>query len=147
MATLHKRKWLNGDSIHEGFPIYFRRPELTKNETENLKFRFPQLMVIEHKLAVVKNNGLPESEYNLSLLPLDDALLTPFRDEAEGITALVETFAGRRTYYVYVGIGFDMQSIQSRISRIFPDEIISWEIKDDANWKVFDGYTRDFKFA
>lgn len=97
MTTQKTRTWLTANAEHEGFPIYFRRPDVRVAEFETLREKYPALLAVKHQLAQVKNNGLPEAAYNESLAPLDAALTTPFREEETGLVALVETFAGKRT--------------------------------------------------
>jgi hypothetical protein len=104
-------------------------------------------MTVTHALAHVKPNGLPESDYNDSLISLDTALTSPFRDETNGLIALIETFAGRRTYYVYLSPSFDAAACLRDVKARFPQEDLSLEVDDDPAWRLFRGYARDFHFA
>lgn len=147
MTEKKARTWLTASAEHEGFPIYFRRPDIRLSEFENLRPRYPALLAIKHQLSHVKDNGLPEADYNDSLAPLDAALLEPFRDESSGLIALVETFAGKRTYYVYLTPTFNARQLMSDVESTFPQESISWKLHDDPNWRLFNGYAADFGFA
>lgn len=152
MNTGHKsirsmpRPWLNSNTTHEGYPIYFRRPDIRGAEFESLRPRFPVLLVVTHYLSLVKSNGLPESNYNRSLKDLDSALLEPFRGEVHGLVALVETFAGKRTYYVYINASFDLDQFERAITSSYADARLTWEREDDPAWRLFRGYATDFQF-
>ena len=147
MTTQQTRTWLTANAEHEGFPIYFRRPDVRVAEFETLRGKYPALLAVKHQLSQVKNNGLPEAAYNESLAPLDAALTIPFRNEETGLAALVETFAGKRTYYVYLIAAFDVESFMAGVSASFPQENISWKRHDDPTWRLFNGYANDFGFA
>lgn len=141
------RTWLNARSEHEGFPIYFRRPDVRVAEFDALLPKYPALLVVTHRLAQVKDNGLPEAAYNDSLASLDSALIDPFRDETQGLVALVETFAGKRTYYVYLTPSFDADTFMESIATRFTGETLSWKRHEDPEWALFNGYAEDFGFA
>ena len=147
MTNATPRPWLNANARHEGFPIYFRRPDIRRVEFESLRPRYPVLLTIEHQLAQVEANGLPEPDYNDSLEPLDSELISPFRDEVDGLVALVETFAGRRIYYIYLSVSFDADHFMDRICARFPRENLSWRRRDDPTWRLLNGYATDFSFA
>ena len=140
------RPWLNSDTIHEGYPIYFRRPDIRVSDFESLRPQFPILLVITQQLSQVQSNGLPESNYNRSLEALDSALIEPFRDEAHGLVAVVETFAGKRTYYIYSNALFDLDEFERAISAGYGDARLSWKRHDDPTWRLFCGYAADFQF-
>lgn len=61
--------------------------------------------------------------------------------------ALVETFAGKRTYYIYLEAEFDVPSLMTDVEASFPQEDISWKIHNDPTWRLFNGYAGDFGFA
>ncbi|GHT87059.1 hypothetical protein AGMMS49960_02410 [Betaproteobacteria bacterium] len=147
MTEKKARTWLNASTKHEGFPIYFRRPDIRVSEFEGLRPQYPVLLAIKHQLSHVKDNGLPVAAYNKLLAPLDAALVEPFRDESDGLVALVETFAGKRTYYIYLAPTFDAQQFMSSIASKFQQESISWKLHDDPTWRLFNGYAADFQFA
>ena len=101
------RDWLSGQSTYEGFPIYFRRPDIRVAEYSSLCADFPLRLTVTHFLAQVKDNGLPEADYNESLADFDHALIGLLRDSGAAIVTLVETFAGKRTYYLYLRQGVE----------------------------------------
>ena len=144
---MQTRPWTTANTIYEGFPIYFRRPDVRVAEFDALQPKYGRLLAVTHLLAHVKANGLPESDYNDSLISLDTALTSPFRDEANGLIALVETFAGKRTYYVYLSPSFGAAPYIREVKDRFPEEDLSYEVDDDPDWRLFRGYARDFHFA
>ena len=147
-VTARSRAWLSTNAEHpEGFPIYFRRPDVRVSEFEALRPSYPRLLVVTHSLAHVKKNGLPESKYNKSLEFLDASLVSPFRDESQGLIAVIETFAGRRTYYIYLAPSFDAGAYMKDVAVNFPRESLSHEESDDADWLVFRGYASQFHFT
>ncbi|MGB3746579.1 MAG: DUF695 domain-containing protein [Rhodanobacter sp.] len=148
MAVEQKpRAWLTATAEHEGYPIYFRRPDMRVTEASMLRASYPRLLVVTHQLTRVTGNGLPEAEYNASLTSLDSALVGPFRDETSGLVAIIETFAGKRTYYVYLCPRFNEQQFMDGVIARFPSEKLSWKLHDDPSWKLFNGYAADFGFA
>jgi hypothetical protein len=147
MTIQTQRTWLTANTQHEGFPIYFRRPDVRVAEFEAIRPNYPALLAVKQQLARVEDNGLPEADYNDSLAPLDSALTSPFRDETDGFVALVETFAGKRTYYIYLTESFDAESFMASVSAGFPKEQLSWKRHDDPAWRLFNGYATDFGFA
>ncbi|MFE0501280.1 DUF695 domain-containing protein [Lysobacter soli] len=146
LTPIVPRPWLLSNTTYEGYPIYFRRPDIRVSEFESLRPRFPVLLTVTHHLGAVKSNGLPESEYNLSQIDLDSALLEPFEDELHGLVAVVETFAGKRTYYFYVSASFDLDEFERAITSCHADVLMTWERDDDPTWRLFRGYARDFQF-
>lgn len=140
------RTWLTANSEHEGFPIYFRRPDVRIAEFEALRPKYPRLLVVTHVLAHVKENGLPEHEYNESLESLDVSLTGAFEDESVGLIALIETFAGKRTYYTYLAPSFVVEGYIREVNNRFPQEDLTYEVDNDPKWRLFNGYATDFHF-
>ena len=145
MHMNNDRTWLGIEIEYEGFPILFRRPDIAMKEYDYLSQRFPYLLVIEHKLSEVAENGLPIKKYNDSLEFLD--LKISSITEKQGIVFLIETLAGKRTYYIYITNTEFGNGYGSTIKSQFPSENLSWEVESDKKWKLAHGYTRDFKFA
>jgi hypothetical protein len=141
------RNWLNARSTHADLPIYFRRPAVLVAEFDVLRPKYPHLLSITHRLSQVTGSGLPDAAYNDSLASLDAALTGPFRDEEDGLVALVETFAGKRTYYIYLAPSFDADVFMSGVAARFPAQELSWNFRDDPTWLLFNGYAKDFQFA
>jgi hypothetical protein len=141
------RTWLTANTEYEGFPIYFRRPDVKVAEFATLQPRYPRLLIVTHVLKHVKDNGLPRSDYNASLESFDMSLTSPFNDEANGVIALIETYAGKRTYYVYIDPLFDADALIRHAKDRFPQESFSCSVEEDRGWRLFRGYAADFHFA
>ena len=140
------REWLTADTTYDGLPIFFRRPDLSDREVNTFQSKFTTLVTIQHNLKHVMDNGLPEPQYNKQLVFLDEAITKEFREEDIGIVALIETFAGNRTYYIYICESFNTKEFQDNINQRF-DESIDWSKGNDANWDLYFGYSREFGFT
>jgi len=57
---------------------------------------------VTHELAQVRPDGLPSSDYNESLAELDAQIIEALEDQGLGITVVIETYNGQRSYYAYV---------------------------------------------
>ena len=117
------------------------------SEYGSLAEYYPVLIVGTLQLADIKDNGLPESRYNESLAALDFAISDHFGSGKDGIVGLVETFAAKRTFYLYVTGDFDLGSFADSLSTGFPDSLLTWEQEHDPNWKLLRGYASEFQFA
>ena len=121
------RKWLTAATQYDGFPIYFRRPDIAVSKFDELRKRYPLLLIITHHLDEVDDNGIPLAGYNDSLESFDMAITDPFNDEQLGLVGLIETFAGKRTYYIYVSSLLEPKGFRENISDQFPDFHIDWK--------------------
>jgi hypothetical protein len=125
-------KWISADTIYGDFPLYLRRPDY-----ENIwkyKSKFSKLYCITHNLDMVKSNGLPESDYNRTLLDFDQKLVSLFNPEMEGIVILVETYAGKRNYWYYVSSEIDPNLKYASLSEEYPLNRIESSVQSDKNW-------------
>ena len=145
--SVARRSWLTANTLYQGFPIYLRRPNILVSEYPSLSPHYPKLLVLTHSLAHVKSDGLPEAEYNDSLRVLDSELIDTFHAGDFAIAALVETFAGKRTYYFYARKELDIDSLLDRFAERFPSEKIQWKTTPDPGWTLLSRYARDFSFA
>jgi hypothetical protein len=134
--------WLTGMTRYEGYPLALRvRPSV---DSAANRAAFPYLGVITHQLAHVRDNGLPETEYNRSLEDFDVALQSAMKGEEAGLVVLIETFAGKRTYYAYVS---DEKSFRARVSalaRVFEHHQLTIECRRNAEWRFYERYRNDF---
>ena len=146
-TDVSERSWLIGDSVSQGYPIHLRRPNIMVSEYGSLAEHYPVLIIGTLQLADVKDNGLPESGYNESLAALDFAITDHFRSSKNGVVGLVETFAAKRTFYLYVTGDFDLGSFTDLLSTAFPDSLVTWEQERDLNWRLLRGYASEFQFA
>ena len=63
---------------------------------------FSVLVVVTHELSKASPNGLPDPDYNDGLLNFDADIRSAFEQKQTGQTVLIETFGGKRKYYIYV---------------------------------------------
>ncbi len=142
-TTKKETKWYTGEIQHEGFPLHLRFPE--KPDFDSLQKKYPKLLVVTHTLAKVKSSGVPEADYNDSLAEFDHEMVTAF-ESSSGITVLVETFGGRRTYYIYVSADAPVEATKQRFTTKYPQHKLAWKLRDDAGWKFIRGYSEDYHF-
>lgn len=126
-----EQKWLTTKIEHEGFPLYLRKP--VYQDIFSYKDNFPNVLRVTQKLKEVKSNGLPESDYNMSLIDFDGQMCKLFDGKDEGLIFLIETFAGKRHYYYFVSDSSDYEKRIQKIKGDNPDieiEIYSYADKD-----------------
>jgi hypothetical protein len=137
-----QRKWVVSRHTYEGFPLLLRR--LERLPFPSRRQELPTLATITHTFSKRLPNGLPETDYNASLLEMDLRLVDAMNDESIGLPVLVETFGGKRMYYYYV---VDQRSAEKRfedIRPLFPAEELSFESKADPDWGFMQRYAKDF---
>jgi hypothetical protein len=59
MTTQKQRTWLSANTEHEGFPIYFRRPDVRVAEFKSLRPKYPALLAVKHQLAQRLHRWMP----------------------------------------------------------------------------------------
>ncbi len=136
--TQKEMKWLTTETEYEGFPLYLRLPDY-KN-IWGFKDKYPNLFCITHKLDKVKNNGVPESDYNLSLIDFDGDLVNLFDNDKEGIIVLIETFGGERNYWYYISSEIDPISKVKNIKKKYPSNMIETDFRADSDWGFIKKY-------
>lgn len=138
------RTWSTGSFDYEGFPLYLRYPVGLKYE--KLKAIYPKFISVTHMLRKVKNNGLPETDYNELLFDFDGQLIDVLEDSGAGITVLVETFGGKRTYYMYSKSDFSSSILEKNLTTSFPEHELEFYSKDDKEWSFIKRYAKDWGF-
>ena len=133
--------WLTVKKEYEGFPLFIRRPAAL--DVDLLRSIHPTLAVVTHEFIKRRPNGLPEPDYNESLIEMDMELVRAFDVDQMGVPVLVETFGGKRHYYFYVAADTDVSTIISKIARRYPEERLSWTVRPDLQWGFFEKYARD----
>ena len=113
--TPNENVWYTGELTHEGFPLMLRFPE--KPDFDSLQEIYPNLLTITHILGQVQSNGLPEHAYNETLADFDHEIITAFDQSLLGLAVLIETFGGRRTYYLYVASDAPVDTVKTRITK------------------------------
>jgi hypothetical protein len=136
--------WYTGEVAHEGFPLMLRFPE--KPDFDALQDKYPKILVVTHQLEKVTSNGMPESDYNYSLMDFDEDMVDAFSSDLSGITVLVETFGGRRNYYMYITKDAPVDEVKKRFASKYPKYILEWKIVDDPGWKFIRRYSHDYSF-
>ena len=131
-------KWLSTDTKYEGFPLYLRHP--IYDNIWSYKDKYSNLFRITHKLDKVKDNGLPESDYNLSLIDFDGDLTNLFDNDKEGIIILVETFGGERNYWYYIASTIDYKNKVEIIKKKYPANKIDINFRADLDWGFINKY-------
>lgn len=137
-----KGRWKTAQTTHEGFPLLLRAP--AGLEYDSLRKRFPRLLVATHRLARVQPSGLPEPDYNRSLEEFDHHLVGTFESLEQGVTVLVETYAGKRIYYSYIASTADLEAQKHRTRARFPDHDLAWEAREDPDWRFIRKYARAY---
>ena len=141
-ATETQDKWLGKMAEHEGIPLALRVNVAA--ETSQNKQRYSRLVVITHTLEKVKTNGLPESNYNETLIDLDSEIVSLFEKNNRGVTALIETFGGNRNYYIYVLDSVDIEAVFNSLKTEHPQQKLSLFKKADPNWSLLMNYKKDY---
>jgi hypothetical protein len=134
--------WYTGTLTHEGFPLMLRFPE--KPDFDSLQKRYTKFLTIEQRLEKVQRSGLPEPDYNDTLFPFDEHVLSMLGDF--GFPVLVETFGGKRAYYIYVTADVDLQKAEDALKTKFPEHKTTWEIRDAKGWKFIRKYSEEYAF-
>lgn len=139
-----ERVWYSGEVQHAGFPLMLRFPE--KPDYAALQPKYPRLLVVKHYLEKVKSSGLPEADYNDSLVDFDHELIGQFEQDATGVPVLVETFAGKRNYYFYVSSGAAVERARDRIDKKYSILKLEWIEKNDQDWSFIRRYSDEYQF-
>ena len=142
-AMAEDRPWKTGSFEYEGFPLLLRVPDGLNFDA--LKDAYPQFISVTHYLSKVKANGLPEPEYNESLFDFDDQLVGALENGRAGVTVLVETFGGKRTYYMYAKSDFAPELLERELDNNFPEHQIEIGSKTDKEWSVIKRYANDWE--
>jgi len=125
---------------YEGDPMALRvRPNA---DTAENRLAFSRLLLVTHELAQVLPNGLPESSYNQSLAGFDKDLFQFLESEGDGIVALVETFAGKRTYYAYVDMDATFKARFAELKTKYRQHIVSVSHRVEADWETYQLYQK-----
>jgi len=133
-----EQKWLTKKIEYEGFPLYIRRPDY--QDIFVYRDDFPNVMHVTQELKEVKSNGLPESDYNLSLNEFDAQMCKLFDTKDEGLIFLIETFAGKRHYYYYISESADYEKRIEKIKTDNPGVDIETHSYADKDWGFLKEY-------
>lgn len=134
--------WKTKKISHKGFPLFLRYPE--NIDIAAYQGLFPNLAVVTHSFSEVQPNGLPEPEYNEGLINFDQEVRAAFEEINAGQTALIETFGGKRNYYIYVEDKVNVEKILSFCMKQYPKENLSWSVRLDPDWGFIKQYMKEF---
>jgi hypothetical protein len=87
---------------------------------------------------------MPESTYNKSLADFDHEVIVAFEKSLSGLTVLVETFGGRRAYYMYVSAAAPIDAMKDRFLKEYPEHELEWELEDNSDWRFIRRYSDDY---
>lgn len=136
--------WKVGGFKYEGYPLLLRVPVNIKYDSWQRKY--PLNIAVTHVFEHVKANGLPEAEYNKSLIEFDHFLTYVLEKEQKGVTILIETFGGKRTYYMYSEEGIDLIIFRKQIEEKYPEYKIEFDSMIDPAWNFIKDYAEDWGF-
>ena len=143
-TVMIERKWNVGEYKYEGYPLLLRFP--IGLDYDALSKEYPQLVVATFEFSEVTSNGLPESNYNKSLEYFDLYLSSRIERDGEGITVLIETFSGKRIFYMYSKRELDLEQLKNKVAAQYPKNHLVWEKQLDSGWKFIKKYAHDFNF-
>jgi hypothetical protein len=133
--------WESTQRIHEGFPLYLRRP--VGLNFDALSSSFPVRLTITHALSFRRFDGLPEATYNRGLEEFDADLTNYFSMRREGQIVLVETFGGEHKYYFYVASSVDGENMLADLRARFPGYKLEVATSADPSWGFIRWYTKE----
>lgn len=137
--TEEKMEWLTTRTEYEGLPLYLRIPNY-KNIWE-YKSKYPELINITHEFESAKDNGLPTSDYNKSIMDFDLEITNIFQDQENcGIIFLVETYGGERNYWFYAEDSKAVSKLFDELKSKHPDKKIKLDCQNNSDW----GFTKDY---
>lgn len=134
------RRWVTSERTYEGFPLYLRRP--TNADTAANRRRYLALAVITHEFTKRYPDGRPEPAYNKTLVDLDQKIVASFDSPPRGVPVLIETFGGKRHYYFYVVADTDVSAVLQAITRQYPNEKLTWDVRANDKWAFIDKYAK-----
>lgn len=137
-----ERTWKTKQTTNEDLPLLLRY--LTNLDFGAKSLEFPELILITQHLAEVSDNGLPEPDYNDKLCDFDKAIQEAFEITKVGMTVLIETFAGKRNYYIYAIQDADVAKILSNVLQQHPAHEITWSIHPDSTWSFIQKYASQY---
>ena len=103
-------------------------------------------MEVTHELAQVRPDGLPSSDYNESLAELDAQIIEALEDQGLGITVVIETYNGQRSYYAYVTSVAHAKRAFDTVSGCFPQHMLVFHLGADAQWGLYTEYRERFRW-
>ncbi|MFC4525553.1 DUF695 domain-containing protein [Dyella halodurans] len=134
--------WTVTQHTYEGLPLFTRYP--VDLDYDRSKAVFPIRMTASLTLSKVTANGLPEAAYNASLESLDNFVVEYFENREEGQCVLVETFNGKRHFYIYIAEQADVDGFKKVLAARFAGSEIEVATFRDPNWSFIKRYAAEY---
>lgn len=131
-------EWSTLQTEYEGLPLYLRKPNY-KNIYE-YKAKYPELICITHEFDNVKDNGLPTSEYNKSLIDFDNEVVNIFQGKNNGIIFLVETYGGTRNYWFFGENSESISSLFNDLKNKYSENKLELDCQNHSDWTFLEEY-------
>ena len=129
---------------YEGFPLAIRACPLESDDP--IWELNPHLAFLEHELAQVRSNGLPEGEYNRGLDAFDHEVHQAFERDSIGLVMIVETFGGKRCYYACTRSIDDAVATLEDLAKRHAEHKLKIGTKPDRSHSFYRRYREDFKW-
>lgn len=135
-------RWKVTQITYEGFPLFLRYPiDLDYDKLQSL---FPTFVVITVPYTEHTDNGLPEKNFNQSILePLDELIFKSIGGTKNGYCVLVETFYRNRHYYLYVAPTYDVELLKQTLQSSNANLAIEVEKSNDPSWSFIRRYAKE----
>lgn len=131
-------EWLTKKTEYKGLPLYLRIPNYKNIWEFNVKHL--NLVQVSHEFDLVKDNGLPTTDYNNSLINFDGEAVNLFDESNMGIVFLVETYGGSRNYWFYTN---DVEMAKKKFDELkfnHSEKKLSLDISNDSGWNFLKEY-------
>ena len=135
--------WQTSTVTYENCPLALRvRPAIDSTITDS----FPHLGIVDHKLAIVRSDGLPESGYNRSLAEFDAAVHKAIESKKNGLVYIVETFSGSRSYYACINDEVEFRNDLLKTLEKFRNIEVSIDCKPNRSEAFYRKYRNEFNW-
>lgn len=131
-------EWLTTQTEYEGIPLLLRIPNY-KNIWE-YQSQYSQLISITHIFDIVKENGLPTSEYNKSLFDFGNEVVNIFQGKNNGIIFLIETYGGARNYWFFGEDSEFISSLFNDLKNKHSEKKLELDCQNHSDWKFLEDY-------
>jgi hypothetical protein len=110
--------WLTSQQWHEGYPLVIRRPKGVDYHALPPKLVIVTLVLDPERTLT---NGLPNPDYNDSLVDFDDDVLQKLSGLNLGRVVLIQTLCHERTYYAYCDAEQSLAGVQAYFLHTYPN--------------------------
>lgn len=141
VAASSNVSWIVSSRDYQGFPLLTRHP--VGLNFDKLQVIYPIRLIVDLTFAKVQENGLPENHYNETLEIFDNFITEYFKHRSNGQCVLVETYGGKRHFYLYVSRLADTEAFKIEISEKFPQHQVEFDVRPDENWSLIRKYSHE----